>query len=78
MNNLRSSFSSERCIKEIADLKQQKYKKVNKSVVSLTSVEPSTIIEYVRSGINEILNYDSRIVRVIGGFLVKTSDITIM
>ena len=78
VDNLRSSFSSERCIKEIADLKQQKYKKVNKSVVSLTSVEPSTIIEYVRSGINEILNYDSRIVRVIGGFLVKTSDITIM
>ena len=54
IENLRSSFSTSRCIEEISDLKQQKYKRVNKSIVSLTTIEPSTIIEYVRKGINEI------------------------
>lgn len=77
-SNLIKSFNTPRCIEEITDLKNQKYKKTNKKVLLSKDIAPSTIVDYVKDGLKEVLSYDPRIVRVIGGFVIEDDTRIIM
>ncbi len=74
VRSLNKSFSTGRCIEKITSFKNQKYKKVNKDVIKLMDVDSKDIINYVKSGIEVIENYDKRIVRVVGGFYIESSE----
>jgi len=74
VRSLNKSFSTGRIIQKISSFKNQKYKKVNKETIKLMDVDSKDIISYVKSGIEVIENYDKRIVRVIGGFLIESSE----
>lgn len=78
VDNLSKSFNSGRVVEKITGFKNQTYKKINKKVTPLLSVEPKEIINYVKSGVEIILNYDKRIVRVVSGFSIVSSNYVIL
>jgi len=73
VDKLKTSFNSPRVINKIENLENVRYKKINHQRIPLMSVSNEEIINYVKEGINVLINYDPRIVRVVSSFLIEES-----
>lgn len=74
--NLSKSFEGKRTI-TVKELKQQRFKRVNKKIDSYLEVKDSEIIKLLKSASTIISSHDPRIVRVITGFTYDAQDMVI-
>lgn len=70
VNSLKASFEGEKILEDVKDLVPQKVVKINKPVKRLKDVPSEDIISLVKENSQLILDYDPRIVRVVGGFSI--------
>ncbi|MCQ2770881.1 MAG: TldD/PmbA family protein [Clostridia bacterium] len=77
VEDLRASFDDKTCIEDVTSFKKKSYKKKNIVETYSKDVPNETIIEYVRSALKSIKDYDQRIIRVTGGFSIRDRSVTV-
>ena len=74
---LSASFTGKRVIEPLTNFKLIKAKNIHSSSTPLKDVKEEDIVPLIKSTNKIVLDYDKRIVRVIGGFLTNISHIEI-
>ena len=78
VTNLSLSFNSPRCVDEVTTFIKVKHKRINKKFEPLIDIDSKIVIDFLKSGAKEILEYDPKyIVRVITGFMIISTDTAI-
>ncbi|MFA6755492.1 MAG: TldD/PmbA family protein [Bacilli bacterium] len=76
-NKLSKSFDDKQIVKDIDKFEVTHYKRVNKKVLSYNEVNKKDIIDLLKKSTAVMANYDKRIVRTVGGFLITMTDVNI-